>query len=65
MEEYISSKIDTVTTEGGSLDLSDTESDSDSVYQIYDIGALKIRMIGSVKGDLIQSRRFDRIKECI
>ena len=29
-------------TEGGSDDLTDTDSESDSVDQIYDIGAMKI-----------------------
>ena len=38
MEEEISSNIGAVMTEVGSPDLTNKYSDSDSVYQIYDIG---------------------------
>ena len=40
LEEEISRNIGAVMTEGGSPDLTDTDSDSDSVDQIYDIGAM-------------------------
>ena len=43
-------------TEGGYPENTNTDSDNDSVYQIYDIGAMKSRMIGSVKVSLIPSR---------
>ena len=55
MEEDISRNIGAVITEGGSPDLTNTDNYIDSVYQIYDIGAMKIRMIGSVKVYLIPS----------
>ena len=42
VEEEIPRNIGTVMTEGGSPDLINTDSFSDSVYQIYDIGAMKI-----------------------
>ena len=53
VEEEISRNIDTVMTEGGSPDLTDTDSDSDSVYQIYEIGVMTSKIIGSVKVALI------------
>ena len=40
VEEEISRNIGAVMTEVGTPDLTDTDSDSDSVYQIYDIGAM-------------------------
>ena len=40
-------------TEGGPPDLTDTYSDRNSVDQIYDIGAMKRQMIGSVNVALI------------
>ena len=56
VEEEISRKIGAVMTEGGPPELTDTDSDRDSVYQIYDNEATTIQMIGSVKVDLIPSR---------
>ena len=49
-------------TEGVSPDLTDTYSDRNSVYQIYDIGAMTSRMIGNVKFDLIPSRNVSETK---
>ena len=65
MEEEISSNIGAVMTEGGSPDLTDTESDSNSVYQIYDIGAMTSRMIGSVRVALIPSRNVSETKSTV
>ena len=53
MEEEISRNIGAVVTEVGSPDLTNTYSDSNSVYQIYDIRAMTSRMVGSVKVALI------------
>ena len=55
MEEDISRKIGVVMTERGSPYLTNTDSDSGSVDQIYDIGAMTSQMIGSVKVALILS----------
>ena len=55
MEEEISRNIGKVMVEVGSPDLAKTDSDSDSVDQIYDIGAMKSRSIGSVKAASIPS----------
>ena len=41
VDEDISRNIGTVMMEGGSPELADTYSDSDSVKQIYDIGTMK------------------------
>ena len=49
MEEEISRNIGAVMTDGGSLDLNDTDSEKDSVDQIYDIGAMTSLIIGSIK----------------
>ena len=65
MEEEISRKIGAVMTEGVYPDLTDTNSDSDSVYQIYDIGAMTSRMIGSVKVALIPSRNVSETKATV
>ena len=62
MDEEISRNIGAVMTEGGYPDLTDTYSDSDSVDQIYDIGAMKSRMIGSVKVASIPSRNVSETK---
>ena len=56
MEEEISRNIGAVITEGGSRDFTDKESDSNSVYQINEIGAITSQRIGSVKVALIPSR---------
>ena len=56
MEELIARNIGSVMTDGVSPDLTNTYSDRDSVYQIYDIGATTSRMIVSVKVALIPSR---------
>ena len=53
MEEEMSSNLGAVMTEGGSPDLTDTESDSNSLYQIYDIGSMTSLIIVSVKVSLI------------
>ena len=53
MEEDISRKIGVVMTEGELPDLTGINSDRDVVYQIYDIGAMTSRTIGSVKISLI------------
>ena len=52
-------------TEGGSPDLTNTDSDSDSVYQIYDISAMTSRMIGSVKVVLMPSRNVSETKATV
>ena len=65
MEEYLSRNIGTVMTDGGSPDLTNTESDSNSVYQIYDINAMTIRMIGSVKVALIPSINVSETKATV
>ena len=62
MEEDISRNIGSVMTEGGSPDLTNTDNDSDSVEQTYDIGAMKIRMIDSVKVSSIPSRNVSETK---
>ena len=50
---------------GGSPDLTEAESDIDSVDQIYDIRAMTIWMIGSVKVDLIPSRKVSETKAAV
>ena len=40
VEQDASRKVGAVMTEGGSPDITDTEIDSNSVHQIYDIGAM-------------------------
>ena len=45
--------------------LTDTDSVSDSVDQIYGIGAIKTRMIGSVKVALISSRHVSETKATV
>ena len=52
-------------TDGGSPDLTNTDSDSDSVYQIYDIDAMISRMIGSVKVALIPSKKVSETKATV
>ena len=55
MEEDISSNIGAVMREKGYPDLTDTDSEINSVYQIYDIGYMTSRIICSVKVALIPS----------
>ena len=49
-------------TEGRSPDLTDTDSDRNSVDQIYNIGAMTSQIIGSVKVASISSRNSSEIK---
>ena len=49
VEDNTARDIGAVMREQGPPDLTDTESDSDSVDQIYDIGTMTSRTIGSVK----------------
>ena len=56
MEEKILRKIGTVMTEGRSPDLTKKDSARYSVYQIYDIGAIRSIIIGSVKVALKPSK---------
>ena len=65
VEEEISRKIGAVMTEGGTPALVSPDSDSDSVYQIYDIGAMTSRMIFSVKVALIKSRNVSKTKATV
>ena len=65
MEEEIARNIGAVVTEGGSPDLTDTDSDSNSVDQFFDIGAMKSRIVGSVKVDLIPSRNVSETKATV
>ena len=62
MEEEISRNIGAVMSELGSPDLTNKYSDIDSVYQIYDIGDITSRVIGSVKVALIPSRNVSETK---
>ena len=52
-------------TEGWSSELTNTDSDSNSVDQIYDIGAMKSLTIGSVKVDSIPSRNLSESKATV
>ena len=65
MEEEISSNIGGVMTEGGSPYLANTDSDSYSVYQIYDIGAMTSRIIRSFKVAFIPSRNVYETKATV
>ena len=65
MEEEISRNTGAVTTEGGYPDLTDTDRYSNSVYQIHDIFAMTIRMIGSVKVALIPSSNVSKKKATV
>ena len=65
MEEEISKNIGAVMTEVGSPDLTNTDSDSYLVYQTYAIGAMKSRMIGSVKVALIPSSNVSETKATV
>ena len=58
VEEEISRNIGAVMMEGGSPELTNTDSDSDSVYQIYDICTMASRIIGSFKVALIPPRNI-------
>ena len=48
--------------EGGYPELTNSDSDSDSLYQIYDIGAMTSRIIGCVKVALITTRNLSKRK---
>ena len=65
VEKEISRNIGAVMTEGGSPDLTNTDSDINSVYQIFDIGAMTSLMIVSVKVALIPSRNFSETKTTV
>ena len=65
VEEDISRNIGTVIMEGGSPDLTNTDSDSNSVDQSYDIGSMTSRMIGSVKVASIPSRDLSETKAAV
>ena len=62
VEEDISRKIGVVMTKGQYTDLANTESDINSVYQIYDIGDMTGQIIGSVKVASIPSRNVSKTK---
>ena len=65
MEDNTARDIDAVMREQGPPDLTDTESDSDSVDQIYDIGTMTSRTIGSVKVVQIPSRNVSKTKATV
>ena len=65
MEEEISSNIGAGMMEVGYLELIDTDSDNDSVDQIYDIGTMKSQIIGSVKVASIPSRNVSDTKATV
>ena len=52
-------------TEGGPPDLTNTYSDSNSVYQLYDIGAMTSQMIVSAKVALIPSSNVSETKATV
>ena len=52
-------------TEGVSPELTNTDSYSDSVFQIYDIGTMTSQMIGSVKVSLMPSRNVSETKATV
>ena len=52
-------------TEVGPPDLTNMDSDNNSVDQIYDIGAMTIRMIGSVKVASITSMNVSETKTTV
>ena len=57
--------IGAVMTEGGYPDLTDTDSNINSVDQIYDISNIPSQVIGSVKVALIPSRNVSETKATI
>ena len=65
MKGEISRNIGKVMKEGGSPDLTNTESDINSVDQIFDIGAMTSLIIGSVKILLVQSRNVSETKSTV
>ena len=65
MEEEISRNIGAVMMEVGSPDLTNTDSDINSVYQIYVIGATTSQMIDSDKVTLIPSRNVSETKATV
>ena len=64
-EEEISNNMGALMKKGVFPGLADTGSDSNSLYQIYDIGAMTSRMIGSVKFALIPSRNVSETKATV
>ena len=52
-------------TEGGSSDLTDIDSDSGSVDQIYDISTMTSQMMTSVKVSSIASRKVSESKTTV
>ena len=65
MEEDISRNVGAVLTKGGSPGLTDTDSDSDLVYQIYYIGSMTSRMIFSAKLAFISSINVSETKATV
>ena len=65
VQEKTSSNIGAVMTEGGSPYLTNTHSDSYSVYQIYDIDTITSLIIGSFKVALIPSRNVSETKATV
>ena len=65
VKEEISRNIGAVMIEGGSPDLNNTASDSDSVEQIYDIDAMTSKIIGSIKVSLIKSSNVSETKAMV
>ena len=65
LEENISRNIGGVMTQGGSTDVTDTDSDNDSVDQIYKISAMTRHMISSVQVATIPSRNLSKIEATV
>ena len=65
MGEEIARIIGAVMAEGGSTDLANTDSESDSVDQTYNIRAMTSRMIGSVKVSSVPSRNVSESKAMV
>ena len=65
VEEDIASNIGAVMTEVRPPDLTNTDSDSDLVDQIYDIGAMTSHMIGSFKVTTILSINVSETKAAV
>ena len=65
MEEVIARNIGVIIMEGGSPDLTNTDSDSNPVDQSYDIGSMTSRIIGSVKVASIPSRDLSETKAAV
>ena len=63
--DIIPRNIGAVMIEVGSPDLTNIDSEIDSVYQIDEIGAMTSQMIGSVKVALIPSRNISETKATV